>query len=135
MNAIDRFAVTGCAMLTGGADRAVELSAEHGNERKQYGHPIGRFQAIKHRNADMWIDMQSTRSLVYYATWALDNDEPDAGHAVAATKSFAADRLHRVFGDDMKNHAGWDSPGITMRTSTSNKLRAGTISLAPRIVS
>jgi len=99
-------------MLTGAADRAVELSSEYGNEREQYGQPIGMFQAVKHRAADMWIDMQSARSLVYYASWALDNDEPDAGRAVAATKSHAADRLHRVFADDMKNHGGmgftWD---------------------------
>lgn len=108
----DRYAVGAVAMLTGAADRAVELSAEYGNEREQYGHPIGMFQAVKHRTADMWIDMQSARSLVYYASWALENDEPDAGRAVAATKSYAADRLHQVFADDMKNHGGmgftWD---------------------------
>lgn len=112
VGAIDRFAVAGCAMLTGAADRAVERSVEYGNEREQYGHPIGRFQAVKHRTADMWVDMQSARSLVYYAAWAIDNDEPDAGRAAAATKAYASDRLHRVFGDDMWNHGGmgftWD---------------------------
>lgn len=111
-NAMDRFTVAAIAMLTGAADRAVELSVEHGNEREQYGHPVGRFQAVKHRIADMWIDMQSARSLVYYAAWALDNEEPDAGRAAGATKVFAADRLHRVFADDMWNHGGmgftWD---------------------------
>lgn len=112
VDAVDRYSVAAIAMLTGAADRAVELSSEYGNEREQYGQPIGMFQAVKHRAADMWIDMQSARSLVYYASWALDNDEPDAGRAVAATKSHAADRLHRVFADDMKNHGGmgftWD---------------------------
>jgi len=112
-------------MLTGAADRAVELSSEYGNEREQYGQPIGMFQAVKHRAADMWIDMQSARSLVYYASWALDNDEPDAGRAVAATKSHAADRLHRVFADDMKTTAEWALRGITMHTFTSNRPRAG----------
>ncbi|THE64012.1 acyl-CoA dehydrogenase [Salinadaptatus halalkaliphilus] len=113
--AVDRFTVAGTAMLTGAADRAVDLSVEHGTEREQYGHPVGRFQAVKHRIADMWIDMQSARSLVYYAAWALDNDEPDATRAAAATKVYAADRLHRVFSDDIWNHGGmgftWDHDG------------------------
>ena len=114
-DAADRFTVAAYAMLVGAADRAVELSTEHGKERKQYGQPIGKFQAVKHRIANMWIDMQSARSLVYYAAWAVENDEPDAKRAVPAAKAYAADRLHRVFGDDMKNHGGmgftWDHDG------------------------
>ena len=110
--ALDRFTVAACAMLVGAADRAVDLSAEYGSERTQYGQPVGKFQAVKHRTADMWIDMQSARSLTYYAAWAIDADEPDATRAVSAAKSYAADRLHRVFGDDMWNHGGtgftWD---------------------------
>ncbi|SEH18170.1 hypothetical protein SAMN04487967_3709 [Natronorubrum sediminis] len=115
VDALDRFHVAACAMLVGAADRAVERSVEHGNEREQYGHPIGRFQAVKHRTADMWIDMQSARSLVYYAAWAIDNDEPEASRAAASTKAYAADRLHRVFGDDIWNHGGtgftWEHDG------------------------
>lgn len=111
-DAIDRFTVANCAFLVGAADRAVELSAAHGREREQYGQPIGRFQAVKHRIVDMWIDAQSARSLVYYAGWAIDNDEPDASRAASMAKAFAADRLHRVFADDIWNHGGmgftWD---------------------------
>jgi alkylation response protein AidB-like acyl-CoA dehydrogenase len=110
--AADRFTVATCAMLVGAADRAVDMSAEYSTERTQYGQPIGKFQAVKHRTADMWIDMQSARSLTYYAAWALDADDPDATRAVSAAKAYAADRLHRVFGDDMWNHGGtgftWD---------------------------
>jgi alkylation response protein AidB-like acyl-CoA dehydrogenase len=114
-HAADRFSVATCAMLVGGADRAAELSAEYGNEREQYGQPIGRFQAVKHRISDMWMDMQSARSLTYYAAWAIDADDPDAARAVSAAKSYAADRLHRAFADDIKNHGGtgftWDYDG------------------------
>jgi len=113
--ASDRFNVAACAMLVGAADRAVELSSEYGNEREQYGQPIGRFQSVKHRIADMWIDMQGARSLTYYAAWAIDEEESDASRAASAAKSFAADRLHRAFGDDIKNHGGtgftWDYDG------------------------
>jgi alkylation response protein AidB-like acyl-CoA dehydrogenase len=114
-SAIDRFTIAGCAMLVGAADRAVSLSAEHGKEREQYGQPVGRFQAVKHRIVDMWVDMQASRSLVYYAAWALENDDPAARRLVASTKTYAADRLNRVFGDGMKNHGGmgftWDHDG------------------------
>jgi alkylation response protein AidB-like acyl-CoA dehydrogenase len=114
-DAADRYTVAICAMLVGAADRAVELSTEHGNEREQYGQPVGKFQAVKHRIADMWMEMQSARSLVYYAAWALDGEEPDAVRSVSAVKAYAADRLHRVFGDDIWNHGGmgftWDHDG------------------------
>jgi alkylation response protein AidB-like acyl-CoA dehydrogenase len=113
--AFDRFTVASSAMLVGAADRAVDLSVEHGNTREQYGQPVGKFQAVKHRAADMWMDMQSARSLVYYAAWALANDEPDAERAVGQLKTFAAERLHRAFGDGMFNHGGmgftWDHDG------------------------
>lgn len=113
--ASERFTVAAGAMLVGAADRAVDLSVVHGNEREQYGQPIGRFQAVKHRVANMWIDMQCARSLVYYAAWALDEDDPDASRAVSATKGFVADRLHRAFADGIKNHGGmgftWDHDG------------------------
>ena len=114
-DAADRYTIAACAMLVGAADRAVELSTEHGTEREQYGQPVGKFQAVKHRIADMWIEMQSARSLVYYAAWAIEEREPDAARSVSALKTYAADRLHRAFGDGMWNHGGmgftWDHDG------------------------
>ena len=113
--AIDRFNVAICAMLVGAADRAVEMSTEYGNERTQYGQPIGRFQAVKHRIAEMWMDKEHSRSLTYYAAWAIDNDTQDAARAVSTAKAYAGENLHRVFSDDIKNHGGmgftWDHDG------------------------
>jgi alkylation response protein AidB-like acyl-CoA dehydrogenase len=110
--AVDRFSVGICGMLIGGGREAVDRSTEHATKREQYGHPIGRFQAVKHRIVDMHVDVEAARSLTYYAAWALATDDPDARRAVAATKTYAADRLHRVFGDDIWNHGGlgftWD---------------------------
>jgi acyl-CoA dehydrogenase len=113
--ALDRFRVGICAMLVGAADRAVDLSVEYGNERTQFGHPIGQFQAVKHRIAEMWIDMQAGRSLVYYAAWALETDDHDAERAVSAAKAYCADNYSDLFGDDIRNHGGmgftWDHDG------------------------
>jgi len=109
---IDRLNVCGSAMLVGGADEAVERSAQHGNEREQYGHPVGRFQAVKHRITDMWMNMQGARSLVYNAAWRLENDAQDAPRAVASAAAFTTEECSNVFGDDIFNHGGmgftWD---------------------------
>lgn len=110
--AVDRYTIATCAMLTGAADRAVERSVQHGNEREQFGQPVGRFQAVKHRIADMWMDVQGSRSLTYYAAWALANDEEDAPLAVSQAASFVMENTTRIFGDDIQNHGGmgytWD---------------------------
>jgi len=110
--AVDRFSVATCSMLVGAADRTVDRSVDYGNSRKQYGHPIGRFQAVKHRMVDMWADVEKARELVRYATWALATDDDDADRAVAAAASFCGRRCPRIFGDDIKNHGGqgftWD---------------------------
>ncbi|MDZ7687447.1 MAG: acyl-CoA dehydrogenase family protein [Halobacteriales archaeon] len=109
---IDRLNVCASAALVGGADEAVERSVQHGNEREQYGHPVGRFQAVKHRIADMWMNTQGARSLVYYAAWALENDAQDAPRAVASASAFTTEECTKVFGDDIFNHGGmgftWD---------------------------
>jgi alkylation response protein AidB-like acyl-CoA dehydrogenase len=110
--AMDRYTVAACAMLVGAADRAVELSSEYGNERTQYGQPIGHFQAVKHRTSDMWVDKEHARSLTYYAASALDDDGADATRAVTMANAYVGDTIHDVFAADIKNHGGqgftWD---------------------------
>lgn len=115
VRALDRYAVATSAMLVGGADRAVDLSVEYGNEREQFGHPVGRYQAVKHRTVDMWIDMQASRSLLYYAAWALANDASDAPRAVSSIKAFCSDVTTKLFRDGIQNHGGmgftWEHDG------------------------
>lgn len=110
--AIDRYIVAACMMQVGAADRAVELSVDHGNERTQYGNPVGMYQAVKHRTVDMWMDVEQARGLTYYAAWAIETDAPDAPRAVSAAKAFCGERCRRIFTDDIKNHGGlgftWD---------------------------
>jgi alkylation response protein AidB-like acyl-CoA dehydrogenase len=110
--AIDRFTVAICAMLVGGGRAAVERSTTHSQNREQYGHPIGRFQAVKHRIVNMFVDVRAAQSLTYHAALAIENQTEDAPQTVAACKAYTADRLHRVFGDDIWNHGGlgftWD---------------------------
>jgi alkylation response protein AidB-like acyl-CoA dehydrogenase len=102
--AFDNLNVARAAMLVGGADAAVDRSVNYANEREQFGHPIGRFQAVKHRIADMWLDLEASRSLTYYAAWALENNEPDAKRAVSEAACYTTEHCTDLFSDDIFNH-------------------------------
>lgn len=110
--AMDRYQTALCGMMVGAADRVVETSAEYAKERVAFGHPIGRFQAVKHRIVDMWMDVQAGRSLVYHAAWALSNDRSEAPVSVSSAKSFCGERFPPLMKDDIQNHGAmgvtWD---------------------------
>src|SRR5207253_6291339 len=93
--ALDHAAVAQLAYVVGCAERALELSVEHAKNREQFGRPIGAFQAVAHRCADMRTDIDACRVLAHQAAWALDRGPADL--EVAAAKSYANDALRRVF--------------------------------------
>ncbi len=70
---LDAATVALAAEMTGAADAAVALATEYAKVREQFGQPIGRFQGIKHRLAELHVGVESSRSLAYYASWAVDN--------------------------------------------------------------
>ena len=67
-----------CAEMTGGMQRTLELTVAYAKTRKQFGKPIGIFQAVQHLCADMYLETESSRSATYYAAWALEENTPDA---------------------------------------------------------
>jgi alkylation response protein AidB-like acyl-CoA dehydrogenase len=71
----------------GGAARCLELSVEYAKVREQFGRPIGSFQAIKHKCANMLLEVECGRSAVYHASAALAEGQPDA--SIAATLAYA----------------------------------------------
>jgi alkylation response protein AidB-like acyl-CoA dehydrogenase len=75
----------------GVGDRALEFGVEHAKTREQFGRPIGAYQAISHKLADSYVEMQLARSLAYWAAWCVAEGEPQAAIAAAAAKSYAAD--------------------------------------------
>lgn len=85
----------GAALVTaeavGSVEAALEMTTKFANERIQFGQPIGRFQGVKHPLAETYVDLESFRSLAYYAIWALENDEPDARLAVSRAKAYASE--------------------------------------------
>jgi alkylation response protein AidB-like acyl-CoA dehydrogenase len=101
------------AEAVGVAERTLETSVEYGKTRQQFGRPIGSFQAVKHRCADMAVRAEVARSLTTYAAVALRDGEPDAARHVRAAKALAADAALANAGDNVQNHGGmgftWES--------------------------
>ena len=73
------------------AAKALELAVEHAKTREQFGRPIGVYQAVSHKLADTYVELQLSRSLAYWAAWCVSEDDPQAAVAAAAAKSYAAD--------------------------------------------
>ena len=93
---IDLGAALVTAEAVGAAAAALDITTTFAKERIQFGEPIGRFQGVKHPLAEIYVDVESFRSLVYYAIWALDHDAEDAQLAVSRAKAYCADAFPRA---------------------------------------
>jgi alkylation response protein AidB-like acyl-CoA dehydrogenase len=111
-DAIDRGKVMLAAEMMGGAQKVLEMCVDYAKVRVQFGRPIGSFQAVQHKCANMMIDVESAKSAVYYASWAVANDAPEAPLAAALAKAAASDAFRRVSADGIQVHGGigftWD---------------------------
>ena len=94
------------AELTGGMQRGIEITVEYAKTRKQFGKPIGGYQAVQHQCADMYFFTEGSRSSALYAAWALDNKHPDAEKAVAIAKMYASDAGREVGNRSIQVHGG-----------------------------
>ena len=95
-----------CAEMTGGSQRALDLSVAHAKTREQFGKPIGSFQAISHKCADMLVRVESARSATYYAAWALAHAQPGAQMSSCLAKAYCSDAFAKVAGDAIQVHGG-----------------------------
>jgi alkylation response protein AidB-like acyl-CoA dehydrogenase len=94
------------AEMVGGMQRTLEITVEYAKTRKQFGKPIGGFQAVQHMCADMYLETESARSAAYYAAWALQERAPDAPAAVATAKLYASDVARLVGNRGIQVHGG-----------------------------
>jgi alkylation response protein AidB-like acyl-CoA dehydrogenase len=94
------------AELVGGMQRILDITVEYAKTRKQFGKPIGMFQAVQHQCADMYLETESARSAVYYAGWALEEKSPDAAIAVSIAKMYASDAARTVGNRGIQIHGG-----------------------------
>src|SRR5260370_33085594 len=69
---LDRATVALCAEMCGGAQKVLDMTVEYAKIRQAFGRPIGSYQGVKHRAADMLVDVENSKSITYYAAWAMD---------------------------------------------------------------
>jgi alkylation response protein AidB-like acyl-CoA dehydrogenase len=84
----------------------LETTVEYTKVREQFGRPIGSFQAVQHKCANMMVDVEGAKSAVYYAAWAVSNDAADARTAAAVAKAAASDAYRRTAADGIQVHGG-----------------------------
>jgi alkylation response protein AidB-like acyl-CoA dehydrogenase len=94
------------AELTGIAQRTLEMAVDYAKERKQFGRPIGSYQAVSHRCAQMLLETEAARSAVYYSAWASDNEPETAPLAASMAKAYASDAGTRVTNASLQVHGG-----------------------------
>jgi alkylation response protein AidB-like acyl-CoA dehydrogenase len=103
---VDRGATAYAAELLGAAQHMLDESTEYAKERVQFDRPIGSFQAVKHRLADMLVDVEGMRSAVYWAAWCIAADHPDSSVAASTAKVWCSDAARRVVGSALQVHGG-----------------------------
>ncbi|MBW2513296.1 MAG: acyl-CoA/acyl-ACP dehydrogenase [Deltaproteobacteria bacterium] len=95
--ALQRAQVGLCAESVGGAQKAMEIASDYAKIRVQYDQPIGSFQAVKHMCAQMFTESESSRSMMYWASWAQDyGAENEAAIAASSAKSYCGDAFTQV---------------------------------------
>ncbi len=103
---MDRGKVALCAEMCGGAQKVLDMSVEYAKVREQFGRPIGSFQAIQHKCANMLVEVESAKSATYYAAWAVANDVPESRLAAAMAKAYCSDVYRHTAGEGIQVHGG-----------------------------
>lgn len=107
LNRAHRLSALGAsAQMFGLMERALEISVAYTSEREAFGAPIGSFQALQHRAADMLLKTESTRSASFRAAWAEENGEEDADYLISVAKAWAGPAGRFVCGQSIQLHGG-----------------------------
>jgi len=103
---VDRALVAISSELVGVCDRALELTLAYVKERRQFGVPVGSFQAVSHRCAQMLLDTEKARANTAFAAWAADADPERLAEAAAMAKAAASDAGREVTASAIQAHGG-----------------------------
>ena len=104
--AVDRVSAAVAAELVGVCQRALDMTLDYVKNRRQFGVPVGSFQAVSHRCAHMLLHTESARSTAYYAAWAGDADPERLPEAAALAAAAAADGGREVTASAIQAHGG-----------------------------
>ena len=104
--AVARVEVALAAELVGVAQRAMEMAVDYAKERKQFDRPIGAYQAVSHRCAQMLLEVEGARAATLYASWVADHEPESLALAASMAKAYAADAGWRVTASSLQVHGG-----------------------------
>ena len=104
--AADRGAVAVALENVGGAQATLDMAVQYAKDRRQFERPIGSFQAIKHKCADMLIAVESARAAAYFAAWAVATGSDEASTAVPLAKAHTSDAFFRCAAENIQIHGG-----------------------------
>src|SRR5207237_6008978 len=91
-----RGAVGAAAEMLGASRRCLDMAVQYAKVREQFGQPIGSFQAIRHKCAEMLLEVENSHAATYYAAWALDSGAEDGELAASVAKSYVNDASRKV---------------------------------------
>ena len=103
---LDLAAVALAAEQVGGAQFVLEMAVQYAKDRVQFGRPIGSFQAIKHKCADMLLEVESAKSAAYYAAWAVAEDNEELAVVAPLAKSYCTENYFSAASENIQIHGG-----------------------------
>jgi alkylation response protein AidB-like acyl-CoA dehydrogenase len=127
---LDQAAVALAAEQVGGAQKVLEMAVEYAKVRVQFGRPIGSFQAIKHKCADMLLEVESAKSAAYYAGWAAAEDNDELPVVASLAKSYCSEAYFHAAAENIQIHGGigftWEHPAhLYFKRAKSSELLFG----------
>jgi alkylation response protein AidB-like acyl-CoA dehydrogenase len=127
---LDLAAVALAAEQVGGAQKVLEMAVEYAKVRVQFGRPIGSFQAIKHKCADMLLEVESAKSAAYYVGWAAAEDNDELPVVASLAKSYCSEAYFHVTAENIQIHGGigftWEHPAhLYFKRAKSSELLFG----------
>jgi alkylation response protein AidB-like acyl-CoA dehydrogenase len=127
---LDLAAVALAAEQVGGAQKVLDMSVDYAKVRVQFGRPIGSFQAIKHKCADMLLEVESAKSAAYYAGWAAAEDSDELPVVASLAKAYCSDAYFHATAENIQIHGGigftWEHPAhLYFKRAKSSELYLG----------
>ena len=127
---LDLAAVALAAEQVGGAQKVLEMAVEYAKVRVQFGRPIGSFQAIKHKCADMLLEVESAKSAAYYAMWCASELNEELPSVASLAKAYCSEAYFHATAENIQIHGGigftWEHPAhLYFKRAKSSELLFG----------
>jgi alkylation response protein AidB-like acyl-CoA dehydrogenase len=127
---LDLAAVALAAEQVGGAQFVLEMATQYAKDRVQFGRPIGSFQAIKHKCADMLVEVESAKSAAYYGMWCAGEMNDELPSVASLAKAYCSDAYFHAAAENIQIHGGigftWEHPAhLYFKRAKSSELMFG----------